>query len=110
MIDVLYNEKEFCLTVKGHAGYCERGHDIVCAGVSGICEALVGTAIDRCSKVLPVISQHKSEGSLRIKLYPEGERNKSIGRLMLDMAYIGLERIEAQFMGYIQCSRTKEDI
>lgn len=30
------------LTVYGHAGYAEKGADIVCAGVSAIIQALIG--------------------------------------------------------------------
>lgn len=109
MIKAIYNEHEYCLIVQGHAGQAPRGSDIVCAAVSGICEALIGTALDRQEKVVPVIEQ-KSVGSLRVKLYPERERDRLAARVMLDMAYIGLERIETQCAEYIRCSRTKEDI
>lgn len=109
MIEAIYNEQEYCLIVQGHAGQAPRGSDIVCAAVSGICEALIGAALDRQEKVVPVIGQ-KSEGAIRVKLYPERERDKLAARVMLDMAYIGLERIETQCGEYLHCSRTKEDI
>lgn len=110
MIEVIYNEREHCLCVHGHAGYAARGQDVVCAAVSGICEALVGACIDRREKVMPVIGQRESEARLRVKLYPEGERNRSAARLILDMAYIGMERIETQCPEYVHCTRTKEEI
>ena len=32
-----------CLTVEGHAGYAPKGQDIVCAAVSALVYALIGT-------------------------------------------------------------------
>lgn len=110
MIEVRYNEQDYWLEVSGHANYASCGSDIVCAGVSGICEALIGVAIDRNSRVLPAISRNPGKGHMRIRLYPEKERDKLAAHVMLDMAYIGLERIETQFVDYIHCSRTKEEI
>lgn len=109
MIEAIYNEREYCLIVQGHAGQAPRGSDVVCAAVSGICEALVGAALDQQERVVPVIGR-KSEGAIRVKLYPERERDRLAARVMLDMAYIGLERIETQCGEYIRCSRTKEEI
>lgn len=110
MIRVMYNEGEYCISIKGHAGANEPGKDIVCAGVSGICEALVGIAIDRRGRVVPAISRSAEGGSLRVKLYPDKERGKALARLMLDMAYTGMERIETQHPQYVRCSKTEEEI
>lgn len=43
MIDVSLCQRgeRLCLTVMGHAGYAPHGRDIVCAGVSSLCMALV---------------------------------------------------------------------
>lgn len=40
MIRIHYNRQGLALTVSGHAGYAERGRDIVCAGVSTLIFAL----------------------------------------------------------------------
>ncbi len=45
MIRILYDKKSFILTIHGHAGYAEKGRDIVCAAVT----ALAGT-LERCMK------------------------------------------------------------
>ena len=33
----------FVLTMQGHAGYAEKGHDIVCAGASALVQSLAAT-------------------------------------------------------------------
>lgn len=110
MISVQYNEQSFCLTVSGHAGYGPRQQDIVCAGVSAICDALIGAVTDRCGRVLPLIMKRERDNSVRVRLQPEGERSRTAARLMLDMAYIGMEILERQFPAYVRCCRTKEEI
>ena len=44
MIQAKYTKEDNThnLTVYGHAGYAEKGTDIVCAGVSAIVQALIG--------------------------------------------------------------------
>ncbi|MBP3672893.1 MAG: ribosomal-processing cysteine protease Prp [Oscillospiraceae bacterium] len=110
MIRARYNEQEYCLTVSGHAGYGPMMQDIVCAGVSAICDALLGTAAEYSHKVYPRLMKRASDNSIRVKLQPNNERNRAAARLMLDMAYTGLERIEQQYPEYIQCCRTEEGI
>ncbi len=39
MIEAYFGEGEFSVT--GHAGYAPHGRDIVCAGVSALCAALI---------------------------------------------------------------------
>lgn len=41
MIEAVYDLKAQRLTVKGHAGYAEKGKDIVCAGVSTLVYMLI---------------------------------------------------------------------
>lgn len=43
--------KGFVIAVMGHAGYAEKGSDIVCAGVSALCQAVNMT-----------LTEYKSEG------------------------------------------------
>ncbi len=45
MIEIHYNKKDRNLKISGHAGYAEKGSDIVCAAVT----ALAGT-LERCMK------------------------------------------------------------
>lgn len=48
MTKVLCCEKDdgFIIEVAGHAGYAEKGKDIVCAGISALCQALYMTVCE----------------------------------------------------------------
>ena len=46
MIEVTYDPCRFSLCVKGHAGYAERGKDIVCSAASILRDTLEGTLQD----------------------------------------------------------------
>ncbi|MBE6716734.1 MAG: ribosomal-processing cysteine protease Prp [Ruminococcaceae bacterium] len=48
-IDFYENKDELVLSVSGHAGYAEKGKDIVCAGVSALC-LLLKLAVERVSE------------------------------------------------------------
>ena len=47
MINVIINEQEGVIKVKGHAQYDDNGHDLVCAGVSALTWALIMTLENR---------------------------------------------------------------
>ena len=51
MVKICFNSKELKIEISGHAGYAEKGNDIVCAAVT----ALAGT-LERCI-------QERGEGS-----------------------------------------------
>lgn len=40
MIEITYEPSRYELTMKGHAGYAEKGKDVVCASASMLCHAL----------------------------------------------------------------------
>lgn len=109
MIRAIYNEREYSLKVSGHAGYAQAGADIVCAGVSGICDALIGAASSESKRLLPAIYHNRERGELRIELYPEKERDRLRAKTMLEMAYIGFEKIESRHGEYIECQRAEEE-
>ncbi len=55
MIEIHYDKKDIILKISGHAGYAEKGRDIVCAAVT----ALAGT-LEQCE-------QEAGEGSCEWK-------------------------------------------
>lgn len=40
-VDFYKRSEKLYLTVNGHAGYAPKGYDVVCAGISSLCGALV---------------------------------------------------------------------
>lgn len=84
MITIRYKcDEAHELKISGHAGYAEKGKDIVCAGVSAITYALLGI-IDA-----DYISRRIADGNVYIRCENNSER---IGTAF-DMAIIGYEQI-----------------
>lgn len=106
MIRVRYRPGEYEITATGHAGYAESGSDIVCAGTSAILNALLGAASEMRERVIPVA--RIKAGEVYVRLHPQKERDKLRARTILDMAYIGLERIETEMGQYISCTIEEE--
>ena len=75
------------LSVNGHAGYAEKGQDIVCAGVSAIVYALLGW-LENNSEDADFVSIDENNGEVVISC--EGDDNVAS---VFYMAAIGIENI-----------------
>lgn len=86
--------------IEGHAGYAEKGHDIVCAGISTIWGTLIAELDER---------QRRGEGELsvedgRITFRPKACR-REIQRVYA-MMWRGILLLAASYGGYIDAERT----
>lgn len=94
MIEVTYHRNYHRLTAKGHARSGEKGHDLVCAAVSG----LVLTAAEN---VAAFVAQGNAkdqivklkEGEAEIAMTPN-RKMKSVATLMLDTICTGFQVYE----------------
>ena len=84
------------LTVCGHAGYSEKGTDIVCAGVSAIVQALIGW-IENNPEYAEYISIDDKQGEVLISC--NGGEDVSA---VFYMVAIGLEQIANTYPDYVQ--------
>lgn len=88
------------LEVKGHAGFAESGHDLVCAGVScimyGTYNALVELSSDGFSYKL-------DEGYFRINT----SKTDCITQTILKTALIQLETMHTSYADYIKLKKTE---
>ena len=89
MIRARYNRdgETHTLSVNGHAGYGEKGQDIVCAGVSAIVFALIGW-LENNSEDATFVSVDENGGEVVIVC--EGDEQVSA---VFYMAAIGIENI-----------------
>lgn len=55
------------LSVEGHTGYAQSGHDIVCAAVSSLSITCVN-ALEAVAGVCPLVQQDELSGTLSIRL------------------------------------------
>ena len=81
------NGETHTLSVNGHAGYAEKGQDIVCAGVSAIVYALIGW-LENNSDEARFISIDEMGGEVIISC--EGDSDVAS---VFYMAAVGIEQI-----------------
>lgn len=77
MIQVTYNEvgDEMILRAEGHAGYAEKGKDIVCAAVSVLMQTLacsVGTCMGNDGKGFSVVCKKSNNNIAKFELVTDG--------------------------------------
>lgn len=77
MIQVTYNEAgdEMILRAEGHAGYAEKGKDIVCAAVSVLMQTLacsVGTCMGNDGKGFSVVCKKSNDDIAKFELVTDG--------------------------------------
>lgn len=78
------------ITVDGHAGYAEKGKDIVCASVSVLTWNLIRSIQALTSDK---IEYNVSDGHVNIKY----ENLSDKGRLLVDSFFIGISEIEESY-------------
>lgn len=83
------------LSVNGHAGYADKGSDIVCAGVSAIVYALIGW-LENNSEDTTFVSVDDSNGEAVIAC--EGDDKVSVA---FYMAAIGIENIANTYPAHV---------
>lgn len=77
MIQVIYNEVEdaMILRAEGHAGFAEKGKDIVCAAVSVLMQTLacsVGTCMGNDGKGFSVVCKKSNDNIAKFELVTDG--------------------------------------
>ena len=92
------------ISVSGHAGYAEKGKDIVCAGVSALTRALQ-EYIEKTVELWDAqfISKSIRDGFMSFSI--EGIKDDSLYSNVLNtvfMCILGLEAIEEQYPDYIK--------
>ena len=99
MINVVFEkDEEYELTIHGHAGFSERGNDIVCAGASAIAYTLVGY-LPNCDDVIDI---NYADRSGDFSLVCKGDSIRI--QTAFEMAMIGFMQLEGT---YPQCVTVK---
>lgn len=93
MIEV--NVRPDGITVDGHAGYAERGNDIVCAGVTALTQTLIGSLEELTSDD---IKYDISPGRANINYGNLSEESK----ILVDSFFIGICMIADEFPDYVR--------
>ena len=94
MITIIIHRKGDCcrgFSVRGHAGYADKGEDIVCSAVSALTINAVNS-IEAFTK--DRFSVRSDDGLLKMEL--DGEISEDT-RLLLDSMILGLKSIQTQY-------------
>ncbi len=90
------------LEAQGHAGYGERGRDIVCAAVSTLFSALsLGLERQRNYGRLEWLVVKLNDGSARISAKPISEHHREV-QLLFDVFAQALVQIADQYPEYVR--------
>lgn len=82
------------ITVDGHAGYAEAGHDIVCAGVSALTQTLAASLEEFTNDRITHV-QH--DGHMRLDYKNLSEQ----GQLLVDSFFMGICGIANAYPEYL---------
>lgn len=85
-------------TVKGHAGFAEKGSDIICAAVS----AIAYTAVGALKMLVGIKNYTERDGFMKCSIPADiAETKKNTTRIILETAIIGFKQIELSYEGYV---------
>lgn len=96
MITVTYNKADCELTIKGHAGAGEYGHDLVCAAMSALWYTIRKAAQSRVDSAI-----YEAPGDSEARLKPTHEAH-----IIMDTVVNGIECIAEEFPENIKLIRT----
>lgn len=101
MIQVIYYRNYNRLTVTGHAGSAESGHDLVCAAASALAYALAANVANMAEGGqvrTPVIRME--EGDAEIACNPRHNLKNTVA-LVFDSICVGFQLLERQYPQYL---------
>lgn len=82
------------LSIDGHAGYAEHGHDIVCAAVSVLVINTLNSLEKFCGTTFPVFEQEEDSGHIRVVLPETLSAEETV---LLHAMENGLQDIQKQY-------------
>ncbi len=92
------------LEARGHAGYAERGEDIVCAAVT----AILATAATGLTDVLHLEPElHFAEGDIRVEIDRQSCRSAAVQNI-LETCFLGVKQLVLNYGEYVQTSEERE--
>lgn len=101
MIQIIYDRQRSLVTIDGHAGSAEEGHDLVCAGVSAITYTLAN-AIENMSTAGHVTSRQikLGKGNAVIRFTPK-KTYTAVIQVIVDAICAGYDLLAEQYPHYV---------
>lgn len=101
MIRVEYDRKGCCVTVTGHAGYAERGEDILCAAASMLLQTLAAAMRELHARGLAediVVTLHQGAGE--VSCIP-AEETRCVVLTVMDSIMLGYALLARDYGEYV---------
>lgn len=98
------NENTFSLCCSGHAGYGEKGKDIVCAGISALCGALE-IALDNLQNTGMAQTYFCSWTDATFCAEATAVPMNTGVETAFELVFNGLSRMEEEYSPYLECHR-----
>lgn len=91
-------------SVKGHAGFAQRGQDIVCAAVSVLAQTAV-IGLEEHGRMLPEVAQQA--GDMSCELPKEMNETQSlVAEAILKTCYLGMLAVKNEYPDYLNIEVT----
>lgn len=94
---LVYKKNEAVIEVKGHAGYADYGHDIVCASISTAC-IITANLIDKLDLRYNILDLVCDEGYFRLQIKTTDNVTLSIFENLAET----LDSLQAQYPKYVK--------
>ena len=110
MTQVRYDRvgNSFLLACQGHAGYAEKGKDIVCAGISALCGALE-IALDNLQDK-GLVQTHFCAWSDAYFIAEATATDENNGvRTAFEVIYDGFCRMEEEYAAFMECRKSNAE-
>ncbi len=91
-VQIIKEDDKVMLSVKGHAGYADKGEDIVCAGVSAIIFGLMNALDEKIAKI------KVDENDITIKILKEDLKTSHY----MELAILQLRTMEESYGQFIK--------
>lgn len=99
-IEILNDDEEFHCKITGHAGYAERGKDIVCAAVSILSFTLYEFVLKH-EEMVKELHAETGDGKFKISfLY----KDKNFFQSVLEAFVLGITRVSENYKDYVKVS------
>lgn len=93
----------FGFHIYGHAGYAEKGKDVVCAAVSSLSQAVI-VGLEKLTS--DEINSFKSKDDLSCEIILMRDKVKT--QTILELLLLSLKDIESQYPEYVKISEVKK--
>ncbi len=101
MIEIVFQDAERTVRVRGHANFAPPGADIVCAAVSALTQALIDAGTDYRAE-----TRIDPRGEVRVRCRPEKEQEQACDA-MLRAILLGYWNVEREHPGFVRVEYEK---